>query len=238
MLYPLNTFVPTTLHVISSIAPFGFFLSEREARDKETKANRETTFYFLIITKKYCRHCHHHHYFMYYTFESHFLHQLYLSLKCQHGKKPFIFKYCQVTFNFFLSLQQIQFIHTSFQVNYFFKMNHVLTFFSYLLFPKLKLKLKFYSFFFHLRIFTLPNFYGLTTVRPNNIKYPIYYLQYTCQFQLFYFSCFCLLFFGKFIFIIVCFTCTSVHHKWVFFPNTNNLTLHPFYFSILSILVT
>ena len=101
MLYPLNTFVPTTLRVISSIAPFRFFLSEREARDEETKANRETTFYFLIITKKYSCHSHHHHYFMYYTFESHFLHQLYLSLKCQHGKKPFIFKYCQVTFNFF-----------------------------------------------------------------------------------------------------------------------------------------
>ena len=27
---------------------------------------------------------------------------------------------------------------------------------------------------------------------------------------------------GKFISIMVCITCTSVHNKWVFFPNTNN----------------
>ena len=51
MLYLLNTFVPTTLRVISSIAPFGFFLWEIEAREEETKANRETTFYFLNIAK-------------------------------------------------------------------------------------------------------------------------------------------------------------------------------------------
>ena len=35
---------------------------------------------------------------------------------------------------------------------------------------------------------------------------------------------FLLFLFGKFISIMVCITCTSIHNKWVLIPNTNKVT--------------
>ena len=79
----------------------------------------------LNISKKNCGQGHDHQYLMYDTFESCFLCQLSLSLKSQQGKNLLVLniskiKYGQVTLNyFFLSLQEVEFMYTSFQSNSF-----------------------------------------------------------------------------------------------------------------------
>ena len=96
----------------------------------------------LNISQKNCGQGHDHHYIMYDTFESHFLYQLFFSLKGQQGNNLLVLKiskkrYGQVKLHYFFFNITRSAHHFSGQ--FFFKMNLIFTFFSYLSFPNLNI---------------------------------------------------------------------------------------------------